>query len=403
MITLCKFWLLFGTTLAAAIADQRDQILVLPNQANQLLPFTIKSDDNDPLDTFFIVDIECPPVNSVVIRDDHGSNICPKATKTGPAIEVNNFLAALSYSPSEAISEKFAVKYSFKQISEGQTKSNSIVVQTCQIATEIPIKVYEPDIKLTTGTGSVEYLILSIGQEYYSKTTPSNLSVVFDKRPEWIDSTFVGADFYVKIQTNTSSPSDQKINLSISDSKSGLKTKSITVNIDFLDLKTKSAAKNDSQYYFLTFLVIFAVVIIILIFVIYYANQKVTNRENLKESIDGQKRSNAMITTNCQSFEEKSTVLTDSIINWNKQMVEKHKMKCSIIFDNSGVKEQSRLNAIDMAQSYGKFDESDHAEEFAREVNEDNFQDISEIQQDNSSVKSQEFNQKSSFLEEFKF
>jgi len=403
MLTLCKLWLLFGATLAATIDDQRDQILILPNQVNQLTPFTIKADNKDPPDTILILDIECPAIESVAIRDGEGVNVCPKTSKSGSLAEVNKLISALSYSISEAIATKFTVKYSLKQISEGQIITQSKFAQTCQIATEIPIKVYEPEIKLTTGTGSVEYLVLSIDQEYFAKTDPSYLAIVFDKKPEWVDSTFVGADYYVKIQTNTSSLSDRKLKLFIKDSKSGLKTKSVAFGIDFLDIDAKSAAKNGSQYYFLAFLVIFGLVIIALIFVIYFANQKVSCRENLQESIDGPKRANTMITTNCQSFEDKSTVLTDSIINWNKQLVERHRTKCPNILDNSGVQEKSRLHAIDMVQSYGRFDESDHAEEFAREVDHEDFEDISEIHQDSPSVKSQEFNQKSLFLEEFKF
>ncbi len=367
------------------------------------MPFTIKSEDKDPVDAIFVVDIECPSVPSMAIKDDQGTNVCPKTTKTGQPSEVNKFLSALSYSSSELFSGKFDVKYSYKQISEGNVKMQSSFIQTCQVATEIPIRMFEQDIKLTSDTGSVEYLILSIDQDYFSNTDVANLSVVFEKKPEWIGSTFVGPDFYVKIQTNASAAADQQLTVSIEDTRSGLKTKEVTFVIDFLDLKGKSVSKNGSQFYFLVFLVIFALAIILLIFIIWYSNQKVTHRQNLKESIDGQKRTNELITTNCQSFQEKSTVLTDSIINWNQRMVQKHKAKCSIVFDNSELKERSKLNAIDMAQSYGRFDESDHAEEFAREMSEDNFEDISEIHQDISSVKSQDFNQKSSFLDEFKF
>jgi hypothetical protein len=397
--------LLAAACFSLSLIGSRDEVLLLPKQSNRITPFSIKQDDSSSQKKLKL-SIECSDGSDRTFIFASGSpNICPKTDKTGTADELNSILQTIVVSSTDGSLDRAKITYKLIDAEEASQDVLTTFTQTFKQATSIPIRLLSPAIKASADSSSTElqYLVVSVDNEYFINAVSDSLSAKIENKPSWLDTVFRGPDLYITLKPAKNLSSDLSLTLRIVDKTTGLESESHIIKIEFLESVKTATSKVDSQLYFLIFLGIFTLVIIIFIFVLYFANKRIATHENLKQSIDGQKRAaNHNTQTTNQSFDGKSNVLSDSIVNWNKKLIARHQQKASMVLDVSKSREQESINVADRHNTYQQFDDSDRAEEHSRDQQADGFQDISEIHQDNTSVKSQDPHQRSSFLEDFK-
>jgi hypothetical protein len=398
--------MMLGHCLSLSLTGVRENVLILPRQMNDIAPFKLKADKNDAGDTVLTLSVECSKdLEKSLSFGSAQAPLCPSYSKIGTLTQINDFLGSIKATSSTNL-DNVRIKYTVRKPNEDITELTSSVSQTFELANQIPVKMLTPIIKIASGSSSSELVshVLSISDEYFVNAGKNLFSLKLEQSYDWLTYQFKDAELYMTIKTTkTDEITDTTVTFNVVDNTNGLESTMFNVKFDLFASASKGTSKTDSQLYFLIFLGIFTLVIIVFIFVLYFTNKRMATQENLKESIDGQKRANQNTPTTNQSFDGKTNVLSDSIINWNKKLVARHKDKTNVILDMSHSKEQSSLNAPDITNNYQRFDESDRAEEHSREHNAEGFQDISDIQQDDISVKSQEIHQRSSFLEDFKF
>lgn len=397
--------LLASACFSLTLIGSREEVLLLPKQSNRITPFNIKQEEGASQKKLKL-SVECEGVSeSTFVFANNSPNLCPQTTKTGTADELNTYLNSVIVSSTNGSLDRVKINYKLVEADQSAQDGEPKFIQTFEEAKSIPVKLLSSAIKASADSSSAElqYFVISVDNEYFINTVDNSLYAKIEDKPDWLETVFRGPDLYITLKSTKDLSNDMSIDIVIADKTTGLESESQSVKVEFLDSIKKTNSKVDSQLYFLIFLGIFTLVIVIFIFVLYFANKRIATHENLKQSIDGQKRAahHNTQTTN-QSFDGKSNVLSDSIVNWNKKLIAKHQQKASMVLDVSKSREQESINVADRHNEYQQFDDSDRAEENSRDQQGDGFQDISEIHQDNTSVKSQDPHQRSSFLEDFK-
>jgi hypothetical protein len=395
---------LVGTCLGITISNLREDVLILPRKSNQITAFQVMVGLGEDPTSQLSVSIECSANASKGLTFKNTDMlICPSSTKKGNAAQINLFLSGIRLSLDAALDD-LSIQYKITYYGQDIPEIKPLIIQNLKLATSIPVEIRGRvlDISKNNLGDEVKFLVASISKEYLVNSNQANLSLRFEDLLGKSDYEFVGADLYLMIPSRDLAEVPPKdLNFTIFDKTTGLESDSISLRVISKSPVKPAESKTNSEIYFLIFLGIFSVVIIAFIFIIYFTNKRANNHENLKESIDGQKRANQNTATTNQSFDGRTNVLSDSIINWNQKMIDGHKKKASVVLDMSDSKDYQSYKSADIKNNYQAFDESGRIDDSLSEHNSVVFQDISEIQQDNDSVKSHDVHQRSSFFEEF--
>lgn len=363
--------------------------LLLPNTDNHITPFQIESTGKNEEKADYRLNITC---NQQVIdkaeRNSSKGDYCKAGLLTDNLDGINTILASLSIHTQDIEERKeFVIDYALYYIDEAGENQEFSFKQKLFVANQISVIKDNEIIQYQKGKpNNFELKILTIKQEYYKNAKDHEFVINFnDEKPVWVSYSFIANTLYFKGETPGNLDEEIEFSFTIYDKQTGLSSES--VEIEFAKINHESST-GSSKLMILILFIIFSIVIIFIVVAIYYVAKKNKFEDR------SLKRNNDELPT-----DGSVNVLSDSILNWNKQLVEKHKHKMVELTEGSDSQmDPDRAPAF----SYNKFDESfDDVED--RSLKFKVSDKLSEIEHIEEEEKKEDDGNRSSFLDDFKF
>ena len=365
--------------------NQQNNVLLFPKAQNKLAPFTINLSAGEDASQILSLTASCPPEVASALKFGSGNALCSSAGIQGTASSLNELLSGIMWDTSAVAATNATVSYS---VSPVNTSNATTFAQSLALATSVPVTVLNDSIALSGTTSDASQvpsktLLAQIAPYYLANAASSNLSVFYDEKPDWMDYYLDNGKIYLVATPPSNLASNFTMNYSINDSTRSLTSRLLAVRITQTTATgTTTHSKEQTQLYFLILLGIFTLIIALFVIVLYAVNKRAMAHDRLKESIGGQQNRAAADPHN-MSYDGKASVLSDSILQWNKRLVEMHRHKGEQILNTSATREleHESLNHS-RANNYQRFDDSEHNEELSPVQGQATFEDISEIHQD---------------------
>ena len=363
--------------------------LLLPNTDNHITPFQIESTGKNEEKADYRLNITC---NQQVIdkaeRNSSKGDYCKAGLLTDNLDGINTILASLSIHTQDIEERKeFVIDYALYYIDEAGENQEFSFKQKLFVANQISVIKDNEIIQYQKGKpNNFELKILTIKQEYYKNPKDHEFVINFnDEKPVWVSYSFIANTLYFKGETPEDLDEEIEFSFTIYDKQTGLSSES--VEIEFAKINHESST-GSSKLMILILFIIFSIVIIFIVVAIYYVAKKNKFEDR------SLRRNNDELPT-----DGSVNVLSDSILNWNKQLVEKHKHKMVELTEGSDSQmDPDRAPAF----SYNKFDESfDDVED--RSLKFKVSDKLSEIEHIEEEEKKEDDGNRSSFLDDFKF
>ena len=363
--------------------------LLLPNTDNHITPFQIESTGKNEEKADYRLNITC---NQQVIdkaeRNSSKGDYCKAGLLTDNLDGINTILASLTIHTQDIEERKeFVIDYALYYIDEAGENQEFSFKQKLFVANQISVIKDNEIIQYQKGKpNNFELKILTIKQEYYKNAKDHEFVINFnDEKPVWVSYSFIANTLYFKGETPGNLDEEIEFSFTIYDKQTGLSSES--VEIEFAKINHESST-GSSKLMILILFIIFSIVIIFIVVAIYYVAKK-----NKFEDRSLKRNNDEMPTDGSVN------VLSDSILNWNKQLVEKHKHKMVELTEGSDSQmDPDRAPAF----SYNKFDESfDDVED--RSLKFKVSDKLSEIEHIEEEEKKEDDGNRSSFLDDFKF
>ena len=363
--------------------------LLLPNTDNHITPFQIESTGKNEEKADYRLNITC---NQQVIdkaeRNSSKGDYCKAGLLTDNLDGINTILASLSIHTQDIEERKeFVIDYALYYIDEAGENQEFSFKQKLFVANQISVIKDNEIIQYQKGKpNNFELKILTIKQEYYKNAKDHEFVINFNnEKPVWVSYSFIANTLYFKGETPGNLDEEIEFSFTIYDKQTGLSSES--VEIEFAKINHESST-GSSKLMILILFIIFSIVIIFIVVAIYYVAKKNKFEDR------SLRRNNDELPT-----DGSVNVLSDSILNWNKQLVEKHKHKMVELTEGSDSQmDPDRAPAF----SYNKFDESfDDVED--RSLKFKVSDKLSEIEHIEEEEKKEDDGNRSSFLDDFKF
>lgn len=414
--------LLFSLFVSGAIfltlENQQDNVILFPNMQNKLTPFTIRPTSGEDSSALYKLIAECSPsLTGGTDFTPSDSGFCSSKGTEGTVDKLNNLLSSIRLQPNTTSLSDASINYSISPVNAATDGAQTTFSQKVGLTTSIPVAALASRMIFKANDGAsgqspIKTLVAEVGSSYLLNGGSSGLTVTFEQRPDWLDYSVESGKVYLVANPPFDPSNNRTVYYTVNDVARGLSSASLSAQLTrgvLTDANPRS--KEQTQLYFLILLGVFTLIIALFVIVLYAVNKRAMGHDRLKESIGGQqKRAGAPDNLN-HSYDGKSSVLSDSILQWNKRLVEMHKTKGgNQMLNTSHTKDHESLDKSKV-MNYQRFDDSDHAEEHSHDhSNGAGFEDISEIQQDvetdndqNHLVIREENNQPkhSSFIDEF--
>ena len=336
------------------IEIQQEKKYILQEMDNDLNPYNIiiKDDSENFLDCNLSITCTTSVTENFIFKEDY-KNFCSlenKKFKMGDLITYLNILTIKIQNSEKKISGLY-IFYSLKY-TENDLEKNIEIKQVLKKPLFIPLENNNNFIKYEKGN-SFQKNIITIDPLYLESSNISNFELnKYYLFPDWVNYSFNGSDLILSGDFPDEFTDNLSLIFYLIDEKTKLSSKMITIWITGPNLFTRNEKSTELS---VLLIVLFFVILIILGIISYLRNKKKKKEEALKNSIQGdQNRKNSI----------PQTVLTDSILNWNKKLMLKHKKSLKDINNNTIhtivlTEEESHI------QNHFKFD-SEHSFEINR-------------------------------------
>lgn len=282
---------------------------------NYLNPFKINIEKNSENDLETTLTITCTTsiIKNFIFEEDY-KNFCSLKNQKFTISELVSYLDTLSIkieSSEKKISNLF-IFYNLKY-NQNDLEKNIEIKQILTKPLFIPLQNNNNFIKYRKGT-SFEKNIITIDPLYLETSDISNFELnKYYLFPDWVNYSFNGTDLILSGDFPDEFTDNLSLIFYLIDEKTKLSSKMITIWITGPNIFTKAERSPELS---ILMIFLFFLVLIILGMISYWRNKKRKKEEALKNSIQGeQNRKNNV----------PQTVLTDSIVNWNKKLLMKHK------------------------------------------------------------------------------
>ena len=384
-------FLLTNTITSLSLANAQTGLLILPNTPNPIAPFTLNPETESEKSISYHLEIKCSDnVAKNILFSGPYADLCTDSSKIDTLENFNSNFKETFASLMDRDNKIKDLKISYTIHYTEDNKSPIVFEQELSIATEIPIhrvnKViyYQPN-----SSTAFDLKILEIQDIYFNNAKHNEYTIVLNnnKFPDWLHYDFESNELYFAGKTPYDLEDSLSFSFSIMDRQTGLTSENIVI-------ETKSSIEGESTggktLVIVLFLIFTGVIASILIIIFISSKKKRKDASNLKNSVNAHNKHFQDNTTN---------VLSDSILQWNKKLVERHRTKTFNLADyDTGIDKPGRSPGF----AYEKFDDSFEMTENDKSGDIRISDKISEIRIDEESKQMDEGN-KSSFFDDIRF
>lgn len=372
---------------ALKLSNPQSNILLLPQTPSALAPFTLQSENESERSVSYKLQVRCSDsLRSIVSFSNASNDICA----TGDATDtIENLNQLLQRANATLVQDAKAVKdanvlYTLHYAEDG---SKTIAFQqTFAVATEVPVHIINKTIYFQPGSSTAfDLKVLTVQNEYLRSEPHPQLAMVVTSghMPEWLTAQFENGELYFAGRTPTELQDDYKFSFAVQDKTTGLVSNDMEITLaGSLD----GQAPNSKALVIVLFLIFTGIVACILLLIFMFSRKNAPNGDTLKHDVAAQ------VAQQQDKVDSSANVLSDSILNWNKKLIEKHQTRH---FSTTDVDEEANAPGRSPGFAYECFDET-----FAL-TEDDRGQDI-KISDRLSDIRHDDAN-RSSFLDDLRF
>lgn len=340
------------TIFALHLISENPKLLLLPKTDNHVNPFNIHTDNANETSADFQLQITC---NDNVITQTTPSSLrgdfCKQVIYTDSIKSLNSLLSSLTLRLGESAeaNSSFVINYKLLYSNEGEGKGDLGLVQTMEVADSIPVVRLNTAINYKKKSETAFSLkIAEVSGGYFLSSDKHAFTIILKEgeMPDWLNYSFEEGSLYFSGSTPNSLDKDLEFSLAISDKITGLSSEDIKVRFTSSNLNQSGG----NRVFILVGFVILSLVVIVVIVILYWIAKKNKLQKFGDKKVD------------MEESQRDVNVLSDSILNWNKKLVEKHRSKGIDLEVTEGSGSGQRQAP---AFSYNKFDESFDDEEDA--------------------------------------
>ena len=379
-----------GALQAIRVVEPQTELLILPNVANSIEPFKLEAETESEKAMAYRLEVKCSE-NVAYSLEFNGTDpeYCSTESKTGTIESLNGILQGTNATILTGGAELKDLKISYNINYTENGKSPLAFEQQLTVATEIPVHRVNKKIYYQPGSSTGFNLkVLEIQDNYYRNASSNDFTIVLSKNrfPDWLEFQFVGNDLYFSGRTPRDLDSSHSFSFTLQDKQTGLSSSEIEIEITS---SIEGQAMGGKTMVVVLFLIFTGVIGCILLIIFVASKKKRGETSNLKHSVNAYNQGYQDTTTN---------VLSDSILQWNKKLVERYKTK-SIGFIPESTSNESPERSPGFA--YENFDASFEISEERRSPNIKISDRLSEIKGDSQKTNRSESN-KSSFFDDIR-
>lgn len=384
---------LFSMTLCVHPTNVQNYLFISPNILSRITPFILQTDGNESGTDMYTIKPFCSEsVRSTVIFPSNYSDFCSDKSFTGQIDKLNNILMSLQLTLiSESIVSRSIIFQFFDQNNVALFSSSLSLT----IASQIPLTVFTSNIKINSNpkNSNQQLPVLSIDPIYLLSFDKNALLVHTDSLIS-LNFFFQQNILYIDFNPIYKSQIPFSLSLSISDTN----TKLVSDLLLFRMVSELPETERTSKPGLIPFVILIIIIALVVGIAIKLIHLRQRNQNlNLQGSINGKKLAN-INTSISNDIQDKTVVLTQSIVTWNKKLLDKHKHK-----HNNDSQEDTHMNIMSKNKSRTG-EPSITPGEFGKEVSRryKAFDEISEIDIEAGELKSPSSSLgNSSFLDDF--
>lgn len=388
--------ILIQTISALKVSELQSKILLLPKTSNSIAPFTLVPETDNERSSTFRLKVQCNEnLQTLVEFSGSDSNFCTEDGVSGSAANLNTLLQGTfaTIINTDTKSKDLAVQYTVYR-----TDDDSQVISLPQqftVVTEVPIRMVNKTIYYQPGSSTTFGLkIMNIQADYLrgAKTNEFTIVPIGGQFPNWMQYQFENGELYFSGRTPTDLNQMLSFTFTVQDRQTGLFSEDVEVQISgSLDGQPPSG----KALVIILFLIFTGIIACVLLIIFVFSKKAAPNGAQLKQSVA------AHIQQQQQQHNNDSTtnVLSDSILQWNKKMVEKHKNR---MFSMTDVDEELNRPGRSPGFAYERFDDTFEVTEDDRNPDIRMSDKLSEIHPDDDN-KNRDDNNRSSFLDDLRF
>lgn len=318
-MTIIWFVTLLHALKSLKITNTNPNALILPQTDNAIAPFSLELEADADNTTKYDLQVKCADeVKTNLEFTRQHPEFCTKDSYTDTIANLNDMLQGTyvklvhdNDKPTDLI-----IIYTIKPETDAQEPLS--FTQELLPATIIPINVVNKVIYYQPKSSTAfDLKVLEIQELYYHNAQTHELSIVLNNNgfPDWIEYKFQGSELYFRGRTPVDLERTFSFIFMIQDRQTGLFSESVGVDVSNSLDKRMGGKKTLVIVLFLIFTGGIACILLIIL----VSLKKKQPTQNLQMDVTGPQNQFQNATT--------ANVLSDSIVQWNKKLVERHKTK----------------------------------------------------------------------------
>ena len=339
------------------LEDKHDEVRLFPNKEIGLTPFTVRAETDRENELDFELQFICSKAtNQALTFGSPDSDICTKESYTGTIAEINTYLQNIKVSVTSSSSAKgnTYIRYSINYKDGDHKDTRKKFEQHLKITTKIPTDVINDEIfyKHNSET-SFSLKVVEINPAYSENVDNDQLSIVMKENtlPSWVKYSFKNNALYLEGETPSDLDNDINFTFMIQDKLTDLKSDEITVGI----VNSEEINNTSSRILVLSLFIILSLGMLSAILLVFIRGNKEDKKPTMIASVENQQ----MNAQNDQK-DANNDVLSDSILQWNKKLINKHKEKSEndLSFNSEKHSKTPEFGYEQFDQSFGSGDDN---------------------------------------------
>lgn len=383
--------ILFQIATSLRVTNTNNKVLLLPKANNMLVPFVLEPETESEKIENYVLEIQCSESvkNNIEFTGTY-EGFCVDGNRTDTIPNINAALQGTFAMITGDISKMKDLRIGY-MIHYSENGKNAIAFeQDLSVAQDIPINkvnrmiFYQPHSSTT-----FDLKILDIQASYFRNALNNEFTIVIsnNKFPDWLTFEFEKNELYFSGKTPANLEDEYSFDFSIQDKQTGLLSSLVNIQITS---SVEGQSPQGKVLVIVLFLIFSGVIACILLIIFITSKKKHTDAKNLQNSVNAQNKGLQDTTTH---------VLSDSILQWNKKLVERHRTKNFDFIETSAENESPGRSP---GFAYEKFDDTFEMTDEEKGPDIKMSDKLSDIRPDDDARHKDDGN-KSSFFEDIRF
>lgn len=366
--------------------------ILLPKILNTIVPFSLVPESENERNVAYTIEIRCSDnVKTHIEFSGIDPNICTHDNITDKIVNLNaNLHGTYAAIKGDNVKTKdLKINYVIHYL-ENNTRTITFE-QELVVAQEISIHrvnkaiYYQPN-----SVTAFDLKILEIQESYFRNAQTHEFTIVIsnNKIPDWLQYRFENGELYFSGKTPNDLSSSYSFSFMIQDKQTDLFSPNVDIQIDS---SIECQSPGGKVLVVILFLIFTGVIACVLFIILVCSRKKTTNPAQLKLSINFQDRPLQDTTTN---------VLSDSILQWNKKLVDRHKTRT---YNFIAADDEKNRPGRSPGFAYEKFDDTFEMTEEDKNPDIRMSDKLSDIRPDDDDHKNRDDENRSSFFDDLRF